>query len=230
MMREVRSKMTESDRLLEQLQTAVSTHDQEMLRATMARALDARLEAGDVNRAILLGLEQVRHRFMSNDTSLPDFLLCIDTVTEGLKRLSSVKGGYRAIENDVPIVIGVVEGDPHDLGKNIIAAIYRAYGYRVFDLGCQVPNEEFARSVVDNNAGVLALSAMMSTTVVAMRDIIREVKARSPETVIMVGGAPMDEALAWSYGADGYGETAVTVLEETKLAIDKAATRINVRP
>jgi dimethylamine corrinoid protein len=229
-MREVRSEMTESNALLEQLQTATSRHDGEMLRATMDRALDARVEAADLNRAILLGLEQVRHQFMSNDTSLPDFLLCIDTVAEGLKRLSSLEGGRKAVENDVPIVIGVVEGDPHDLGKNIIAAIYRAYGYRVFDLGCQVPNQEFARGVVENHAEVLALSAMMSTTVVAMRDIIREVKAESPDTVIMVGGAPMDEALAWKYGADGYAETAVTVLEETKLAIDKAAKRSSARP
>ena len=141
MMREVSSEMTESNSLLEQLQTAVSRHDREMMRVTMDRALDTRVEAADVNRAILLGLEQVRHRFMSNDTSLPDFLLCIDTVTDGLKRLSSAEGGHRAVENDGSIVIGVVEGDPHELGKNIIAAIYRAYGYRVFDLGCQVPNE-----------------------------------------------------------------------------------------
>jgi methylmalonyl-CoA mutase cobalamin-binding domain/chain len=222
--------MTESDSLLKQLQASVSKHDQEMLCATLDRALDAGLDAADVNRAILLGLEQVRHRFMSNDTSLPDFLLCIDTVAEGLKRLSSAQADYRATENDIPVVIGVVEGDPHDLGKNIIAAIYRAYGYRVVDLGCQVPNEEFARGVVDHGAEVLALSAMMSTTVVAMRDIIRAVKAKSPNTVIMVGGAPMDEALARSYGADGYAETAVTVLEETKLAIDKAAKGSSVRP
>jgi methylmalonyl-CoA mutase cobalamin-binding domain/chain len=201
-----------------------------MLRATMDRALDARVEATDVHRAILLGLEQIRHKLMSNDTSLPDFLLCIDTVTEGLTRLSSAQGGRGATENDTSVVIGVVEGDPHDLGKNIIAAIYRAYGYRVFDLGCQVPNEEFARNVVDNSAQVLALSAMMSTTVVAMRDIIREVKAQSPDTVIMVGGAPIDGTLACSYGADGYADTAVTVLEETKVAIEKAANGSSVRP
>ena len=222
--------MTENDSLLKDLQTAVSKHDGEMLRATMDRALDARTEAADVHRAILLGLEQIRHKFMSNDTSLPDFLLCIDTVTEGLTRLSSAQKGRGTTEDDTSVVIGVVEGDPHDLGKNIIAAIYRAYGYRVFDLGCQVPNEEFARSVVDNSAQVLALSAMMSTTVVAMRDIIHEVKAQSPDTVIMVGGAPMDEALAWRYGADGYSQTAVTVLEETKVAIEKAANGSSVCP
>ena len=63
---------------------------------------------------------------------------------------------------------------------------------------------------------------MMSTTVVAMREIIRAVKVQSPDTVIMVGGAPMNETVARAYGADGYAETAVTVLEETKLTLEKA--------
>jgi methylmalonyl-CoA mutase cobalamin-binding domain/chain len=221
--------MPENESLLQKVQSAVSRHDQEMLHATIDGALDSRLAGTDVHRAILRGLEEVRQRFMSNDTSLPDFLLCIDTVTEGLKRLSTEEGSHRELVEEIPIVIGVVQGDPHDLGKNIIAAIYKAYGYRVFDLGCQVPNQEFARGVVENSAEVLALSAMMSTTVVAMQDVIREVRAKAPGTVIMVGGAPMNETLAWKYGADGYAETAVTVLEETKLASDKAAKGSGVR-
>jgi dimethylamine corrinoid protein len=222
--------VTESSGLLAELQTAVSRHDGETLQATIDRALEVRVEAADMHRAIIQGLERVRHTFMSNDTSLPDFLLCIDTVTQGLSRLSSLEAGTGTVEQGIPLVIGVVEGDPHDMGKNIIAAVYRAFGYRVFDLGSQVPNEKFASSVVDNGAEVLALSAMMSTTVVAMRDIIRDVKARAPDTVVMVGGAPLDETLARSYGADGYAESAVTALEETQLAIEKAAKGSGVRP
>jgi methanogenic corrinoid protein MtbC1 len=222
--------MPESESFLQEVQAAVSRHDPQLLHATIDRALHARIAGAELHRAILLGLEQIRQKFMSNDTSLPDFLLCIDTVTEGFKRLSAAEGSHGNLGEDIPVVIGVVQGDPHDLGKNIISAIYRAYGYRVFDLGCQVPNQEFARSVVDQRAEVLALSAMMSTTVVAMLDVIRDVRAKSPNTVIMVGGAPMNEALARKYGADGYAETAVTVLEETKLAIDKAAKGNGVHP
>jgi methylmalonyl-CoA mutase cobalamin-binding domain/chain len=222
--------MTESDGLLEGLQTAVSKHDHEMLRATIDRGIEAGAEAADMHRSILLGLEKARHTFMSNDTPLPDFLLCIDAVSEGLGRLAPLRRAPGPMDEGIAVVIGVVEGDPHDMGKNIIAAVYRAYGYRVVDLGCQVPSERFAESVAEHGAEVLALSAMMSTTVVAMRDIIRDVKGRAPDTVVMVGGAPMDEALARSYGADGYAETAVSVLEETKLAIDRAAKESSVRP
>ena len=213
--------MTESNRLLAELQTAVSRHDNETMRATIGQALDQQVAVPDLYNALTSGLEQVRHKLMSNDTSLPDFLLCIDTVTDGLGRIYPVQAGPGASQDGIPLVIGVVEGDPHDLGKNIIAAIYESFGYRVFDLGCQVPNDAFVKGVVENDARVLALSAMMSTTVVAMQDIIRDVKATSPDTVIMVGGAYLNETMAWRYGADGYAETAVTVLEETKLAIDK---------
>lgn len=222
--------MTESGALAQGLQTAVARHEIETIGSTIDRALDAGISASQVHDEILLGLDRVRHKFMSNEQSLPDFLLSIDTVIEGLGRISSLREELSAVGNGIPLVIGVVEGDPHDMGKNIIAAVYRAYGFRVIDLGCQVPKEEFASSVVDHQAEILALSAMMSTTVVAMRDIIRSVRSKAPDTLVLVGGAPMDENLARSYGADGYAETAVTVLEETQLALEKAGKGSGVRP
>jgi len=180
--------MTDSSVLLKSLHTAVVRHDRETLGSTVDQALDASMPASEVHDAILSGLDRVRHRFMSNEQSLPDFLLSIDTVIEGLERVSSLREGSGAVGDGIPLVIGVVEGDPHDMGKNIIAAVYRAYGFQVFDLGCQVPNEEFVRSVVDRQAEILALSAMMSTTVVAMRDIIRAVRSKAPDTVVLPVG------------------------------------------
>lgn len=211
--------MTDSSTLLKNLETALWKHDDEMMSETLGAALNAGVSPVDIRRALIQGLEQVRHQLMSNDTSIPDFLLCIDTMTAGLNRLSTPKDGDKANEGEIPLVIGVVEGDPHDLGKNIIAAIYRNCGYRVFDLGRDVSKERFVKSAQENRARVLALSAMMSTTAMIMRDIIQEVKAESPDTVVIVGGAPLDETLARSYGADGYAETAVTILEETEAAI-----------
>lgn len=211
--------MTDSITLLKNLETALWKHNDEMMGETLDAALNAGVSPVNIRRALIQGLEQVRHQLMSNDTSIPDFLLCIDTMTAGLNRLSTREEGDKANEGEIPLVIGVVEGDPHDLGKNIIAAIYRNCGYRVFDLGRDVSKERFVKSAQENRARVLALSAMMSTTAMIMRDIIQEVKAESPDTVVIVGGAPLDETLARSYGADGYAETAVTILEETEAAI-----------
>lgn len=212
--------MTEKAMILKDLEMAVLKHDEQLFNNTIKVALDKGMENIEIRRSILEGLDQVRRKLMSNETSLPELLISLDITTQGLETLFS-KGGIFPAEDPISLVIGVVEGDPHDLGKNIIAQIYKSFGYQVCDLGVQVPKELFVKTVKEKNARVLALSAMMSTTMTAMPEIIQEVRAISPDTVILTGGAPLDEVLAESYGADGYAESAVTVLEETEKAISK---------
>lgn len=215
------TEITEKNILMNNLVEAVWKHDDMVMSAAMDEVLNTGIPSNETHRCLIWGLEQVRHKLMSNDTSIPEFLLCMDMVTKALERLSSLKKDSDSNGAAIPLVIGVVEGDPHDLGKNIIAGIYRTSGYQVFDLGREVSKEIFVKAVLDNKAEILALSAMMSTTMVGMRDIIQEVKVKSPHTIVIVGGAPLNEALAKSYGADGYAESAVSVLEKTKGAIKK---------
>lgn len=211
------------NKLMEEIGSVVAAHQADKAADVTSRAIDAGLPVKDVRRAILDGLNTVRRKLMSNHASLPEFLLCIDAATLGLAKLAEFeKAGDR--EALMTIVIGVVEGDPHDLGKSIISGVYKASGYRVVDLGVQVTAEEFERAVFENKAEILALSAMMSTTMDCMPDIIRMVRQKCPETVIMVGGAPLDRQLAEEYGADGYAESAVTILEETEAALEKTVT------
>jgi methylmalonyl-CoA mutase cobalamin-binding domain/chain len=205
--------------LMEKIKAAVVASQVDQTMALTTKAMDTGLPMRDVRHAILEGLNTLRRTLMSNRTSLPEFLLCIDAATQGLAKLSEF--GDTVDKGALSVVIGVVEGDPHDLGKSIISGVYRACGYRVVDLGVQVRAEEFERAVLENKAEILALSAMMSTTMCYMPDIIRAVRQKSPKTVIMVGGAPLDRQLAENYGADGYAESAVTVLEETEATLGK---------
>jgi methylmalonyl-CoA mutase cobalamin-binding domain/chain len=205
---------------LKDLEIAVLEQDAESFNSAIKAAIDNGVESIEIRRSILRGLDQIRRKLMSNETSLPELLISLDITSGGLETLFS-KRGISPVEDPISLVIGVVEGDPHDLGKNIIAQIYKSFGYQVCDLGVQVPKELFVKTVKEKNARVLALSAMMSTTMTAMPEIIQEVRAISPDTVILAGGAPLDEVLAESYGADGYAESAVTVLEETEKAIGK---------
>ena len=205
--------------LMEKIKAAVAAYQVDETVVLTTKAMDAGLSINNVRHAILDGLNTLRRNLMSNHTSLPEFLLCIDAATQGLAKLSEF--GDAGDKGALTIVIGVVEGDPHDLGKSIISGVYRACGYRVVDLGVQVEAEEFERAVVENQAEILALSAMMSTTMTCMPDIIRTVRHRCPGTVIMVGGAPLDRQLAEKYGADGYAESAVNVFEETEKALEK---------
>ena len=213
--------MTEEMILLKELETAVSKHQDVMLHQTLDMVLKTGINVKEIRSSIVQGLDQVRSRLLSNETSLPDFILCLDTANEGLHRLTSLKKGELSAENTPRIVIGAVEGDPHDLGKNIISGIYKTCGYQVVDLGAQVPKEIFIEHVKEKGEKILALSAMMSTTMSTIPEIIKRVRAISDDTMVMVGGAPIDKTLAISYGADGYAESAVTVIEETEAALKR---------
>ncbi len=212
--------MTEETIILKDLESAVLNHDDQLLNKALKIAIDAGIQSVEIRRSILGGLDRVRRKLMSNETSLPELLISLDITAQGLETLFSQEGLTPA-KDPVSLVIGVVEGDPHDLGKNIIVQIYKSFGYEVCDLGAQVPKERFVKAVKEKNARVLALSAMMSTTMTAMPEIIKEARAISPGTVILVGGAPLDEVLARTYGADGYAESAVTILEETERTITR---------
>ncbi len=213
--------MEDKQKLLTGLEKAVREHNSEELNRCLGAAFETAIVEDELRLALFRGLERQRRRMMTDDVPVPHFLLSLDTVHEGFKRISLHLG--REPGHGTPLVIGVVEGDPHDLGKNIIAKVYEASSYRVYDLGREVSVDAFIRNVQEKEAKVLALSAMMSTTMAMMPEIIRRVKEETPGTVIMVGGAPLDTALAKSFGADGYAESAVTLLEQTEAAIERVS-------
>jgi methanogenic corrinoid protein MtbC1 len=129
---------------------------------------------------------------------------------------------------DDAVVIGVVEGDVHDMGKNIVAGVLEASGYRVVDLGKDVPRDRFLESLKKTKASLLALSTMMSTPLENMRDVIEWVRRLHPEVKILVGGAPLDERLARSIGADGYAEGAADVPGEAARVLASRARPVEI--
>jgi methylmalonyl-CoA mutase cobalamin-binding domain/chain len=116
------------------------------------------------------------------------------------------------------VVIGTVAGDIHDIGKSIVAAMLFTAGFEVFDLGVDIPVEEFVKKVQETNADIIALSALLSTTLPVQRELIQALKtANIRERVkVMVGGAPATMEWAESIGADGYGGDAVEAVKVAK--------------
>ncbi len=210
--------MEKQPEILMSIERSIGASGAGMPQEWIDRAMKDHVPAHDIRCALISGLEILRKRLMSSDFGLPDFLLRIDSVLVCLERLSTIDDAGSS--PDMPLVIGVVRGDPHDLGKNIIAGIYRAHGYRVVDLGRDVSSEDFVQGVARHKAKILGLSAMMSTTMPAMKDIIRDVKSAFPETKVIVGGAPLNDVLARSYGADKYVESAGNVIEHTRAILD----------
>ena len=118
-----------------------------------------------------------------------------------------------------PIVIATVKGDIHDIGKNIVKLLLENYGYNVIDLGKDVPPEKVVNAVVENNAPICALSALMTTTVPAMEDTVKLVKLRAPWCKTVVGGAVLNLEYANMIGADKYASDAMETVRYAEVII-----------
>ena len=175
------------------------------------------LEATQVLQALYRGIQRASTLFREKEYSIPELLLSIETFHAGLSFLKETCPDLAVNHQDPKqrtVVIGVIEGDIHDMGKNIVSALLEAYGYQVIDLGRNVVKAAFLDQIKETKAPVLAISTMMSTTLDNVADLIRQAKKRDPEISVIVGGAPFDQQLAGSMGADGYAENAAQVIQE----------------
>lgn len=111
-------------------------------------------------------------------------------------------------EKKATIVIATVEGDIHDIGKNLVALMLRNYGYRVIDLGKDVPAERIVETAVAEHAKIIGLSALMTTTMMRMKEVVELVKEKGADCMVMIGGAAITESFAEEIGADGYSKDA----------------------
>lgn len=205
--------------------TVLREIEEGMLQADPARVQDLldRLEPETlaperIVEAMTRGMERARMLLKGGACSIPEFLLCIDAFRQGVRSLQ--RGPDAIPRRSEGVVIGVVEGDVHDLGKNIVAGVLEASGYRVHDLGKDVTRDAFLEAIERTRPALLALSSMMSTPLQNMRDIIHWARKLHPTVGILVGGAPLDERLARSMGADGYAEGAGDVPEEARRVLE----------
>ena len=174
-------------------------------------------EGVDAYQAVMNGLAAAMDRVGSLYTEqvyfVPELLLCSDALYAGLDIL---RPHIRVDENRTKgqIVIGVVEGDIHDIGKNLVKIMFDAAGWTVHDLGRDVKLERFVEEQQHTNSDIVALSALMTTSMLAMPKVIQMIKASEPNVAVMVGGAPLTREIARSYGADGYADNAAEAVQE----------------
>lgn len=209
---------------LQTLENNVHACNLSELDKTLPALQESGASASEILQALNRGIEKARTRFKQGEFALPDFLLAIDAYRRGTRFLQNRfpdEGGGK----EASIVIGVVEGDVHDMGKNIVAAVLEASGYQVTDLGYNIPNQLFLETLEALQPDVLALSTMMSTTLENMKALIDQVRRFYPDTLIFIGGAPFDPDLARKMGADGYAENAITIPDETRRLLTAPGTQ-----
>ena len=112
------------------------------------------------------------------------------------------------------VVIGSIQGDVHDIGKNLVKMMFDVAGWEVHDLGSDVPLEKFVEEQMRTDSEVVAMSAMMTTTMLGMKKVIEMIKEKNPNVAIMLGGAPVTKDVANLFGADGYAESAGNAVSE----------------
>ena len=146
---------------------------------------------------------------------VPELLMCADALYAGLSLLRpAIDASGRKSEVKGSIVLGVVEGDVHDIGKNLVKMMFEVAGWTVYDLGKDVPLDKFVEEQINTGAEVVGLSALMTTSMLAMPEIIKRIRAKNPKVRIMLGGAPINPEVAEKYGADGYAKGAGTAVDE----------------
>jgi Predicted cobalamin binding protein len=167
----------------------------------------------DAYKAIEMGLskgmEKAGRLFEKEEYFVPELLMCADAMNVGLEILTphikTQQSGSRR-----RIVIGVVEGDTHDIGKNLVRLMLGSAGFDVIDLGRDVPPEVFVQSAIEQGAQAILLSSLMTTTMERMRDVVAllEEKGIRSQYKVVVGGGPVSQRFADQIGADGYGANA----------------------
>ena len=187
------------------------------LRDDAAAAAKAALKGGAetmtlINAGIVPALEEVGKGFEAGRVFLPQLLMAADAAGEAfavVKAAMAARGDARTDAAGYPIVIATVKGDIHDIGKNIVRALLENYGFDVIDLGRDVPPEEIVAAAARTHARLVGLSALMTTTVGAMAETIRQIKAAGLACKTVVGGAVVTQEFADSIGADFYGGDAM---------------------
>lgn len=161
------------------------------------------------------GMIEVGEMYNKKEYFVPELLLCSDALYAGLDILRpAIKASGRESQAKGSIVLGVVEGDVHDIGKNLIKMMFDVSGWIVYDLGKDVPLEKFVEEQIRTDSDIVGLSALMTTSMVAMPEIVKKLKENNPNVRIMLGGAPITPEIVEKYGADGYAESAGTAVDE----------------
>ena len=175
-----------------------------------------------LDKGLIKGLEIVGQKFECQEYFVPELLLAAMAMKEGLAHLQPILE-----KSNIPplgkVVIGTVEGDVHDVGKNIVSMMFTGSGFRVIDLGYDVSSRNFVEAVKEEQPHILALSCLYTPTRLAMKDVIADLKAAGlrDRVKVIIGGAPIDQKFADLIGADGYGDDAPSGVQKARAWMGK---------
>ena len=203
------------------LYAAVLNGDANTAKATTETALAAGVDPLKlVQEYMMPAMAEVGRRFESNEYFVPELLLAARAMKGALVLIRPllIASGAQPVAR---VVLGTVKGDLHDIGKNLVAAMLEGGGYEVIDLGVNVTPEQFIAAVQERGASIVAMSALLTTTMPSMKTTVEAIKLAGirDQVKILVGGAPVTQKYADEIGADGYSENAAGIVAVAKKSL-----------
>ena len=200
--------------MLNAIQEALLNGKKDEVERLVDQALaSGRSAATIMNEGLIVGMDRLGVMFKNNEVFIPEVLVAARAMNAGMAKLEPllVKEG---IQPKGAVVIGTVKGDLHDIGKNIVAMMLKGAGYKIIDLGIDVSPEKFVAAAKENKANVIALSALLTTTMIGMKAIVEAVKGSGLDIPVIIGGAPVTQDYADEIKAEGYAPDAASAVEE----------------
>jgi 5-methyltetrahydrofolate--homocysteine methyltransferase len=204
---------------LKALADAVIKGDQSAAVEITKAALEEGTPAKSVlNDGLIAGMDVIGGRFKKNEVYIPEVLIAARAMKMAMEFLEPelVKAGVQPIGK---CLIGTVQGDLHDIGKNLVAMMLKGAGFEVIDLGVDVPPEKFVEQVKSQSVQVVGMSALLTTTMPGMEKSIQALKDAGVSAKIMIGGAPVTQGYADKIGADGYAADAASAVDIAKTLV-----------
>ena len=203
------------EQLMQEIRTAIWNHDSKKVKELVEKALVEQVDILQiVNLGLVEGMNQIGAKFKDGDVFIPEVLVSARAMMAGMAILKPLLLQAGIKEKGV-LVIGSVKDDLHDIGKNIVGMMFEGAGYKVIDLGVDTPTDKFLKAIEEHNPDIIGLAALLTTTMVNMKETTKTIKQKYPHVKVMIGGAPITQRFADEIGADAYAVDAA-------VAIDKA--------
>ncbi len=188
--------------------SAVLAFDADTVTAKTQAELDAGTDIATIlNDGLIGAMDEVGEKFSAGELFVPEMLMAAQAMKAGMAILKPHLTTEQSQSKGI-VLIGTVKGDLHDIGKNLVAMMMEGAGFDVVDMGVDVDSETFVKAAAEKNADVIALSALLTTTMPSMESTVKAVKEAGMTTRTIIGGAPVTQAFSDQIGADGYSADA----------------------
>ncbi|MCJ7565086.1 MAG: corrinoid protein [Candidatus Aminicenantes bacterium] len=199
--------------MLDQLQEALIAGKKNDVETLVDQALSLGLPTRRIlDEGLIAGMERLGLMFKNNEVFIPEVLVAARAMNAGLAKLEPYLIKDK-IEPKGFVVIGTVKGDLHDIGKNLVAMMLKGAGYKIIDLGADVAPDKFVDAARRNKADIVALSALLTTTMIQMKSVIQALQSSGLGVPVIVGGAPLTQDYADEIGARGFAQDAASAVD-----------------